>query len=237
MTYRYRTKTIWRHWSSGALRRPELTCAAPGSAWVGVTALPSASPAALPRILPVWHPTRLNVHYQPALRLAELVLRGGSFEPEPGTIRLDGFLMDMNRVFEDFVTGALGDALRRYGGRVQPQDTRHHLDTGKQIGLRPDLVWYTNDRKAIGVADAKYKADKDGRYPESDLYQMLAYCTRLGLDRGHLIYAAGPRPVTTHRIANSEIAITQHALTLEATPQQVLSQIAAIAEQMAERLD
>lgn len=200
---------------------------------VGVAPLPSVSPAALPRLLPAWHPTRLNAHYQPALRLAELVLRGGSFEPQAGGVHVDGFLLDMNRVFEDFVTDVLGDALRTHGGRVQPQETRHHLDTAGQLGLRPDLVWYSAHRQPVGVADAKYKVDKDGRYPEADLYQMLAYCTRLGLDYGHLIYAAGTRSTTTHCIANSDITIVQHALDLEAAPQQVLAQLSSIADQMA----
>ena len=199
---------------------------------VGVAPPPSVSPAALPRYLPAWHPTRLNMHYQPALRLAELVLRGGSFEPEPGSVRVDGFMLDMNRVFEDFVTGVLGDALRTHGGRVKPQETRHHLDTARQIGLRPDLVWYSAHGRPVGVADAKYKVDKDGRYPEADLYQMLAYCTRLGLAHGHLIYAAGARSTMTHRIANSDVTIIQHALNLEAAPQQVLAQLTSIADQM-----
>ena len=197
---------------------------------IDVTPLPATAPAAVP--LPAWQPTRLNAHYHPALRLAELVLRGGSFEVETGGLRVDGFLLDMNRVFEDFVTGALGDALRSRGGRAKTQDT-YYLDTSKRARLKPDLVWYSPDGCAIGVADAKYKADEGGRYPEEDLYQMLAYCTRLGLHHGHLIYAAGPRAADTLRVANTDIRITRHALNLETPPPLLLAQIAVIADEMA----
>jgi 5-methylcytosine-specific restriction enzyme subunit McrC len=198
---------------------------------IGVTPLPAAAPVAMP--LPAWHPTRLNAHYHPALCLAELVLRGGSFELETGSVRVDGFLLDMNRVFEDFVIGSLGEALRALGGRIKPQDAAYHLDTAKQVRLKPDLVWYAPDSRVIGVADAKYKADSEGRYPEGDLYQMLAYCTRLGLGHGHLIYAAGPQASAALHVANTDIAITRHALNLETTPTLLLAQIAAIAGRMA----
>jgi 5-methylcytosine-specific restriction enzyme subunit McrC len=56
--------------------------------------------------LPRWQPTRLNARYHHALRLAELVLRGASVEHRPGDVTVSGFLFDMARVFEDFVTVA-----------------------------------------------------------------------------------------------------------------------------------
>ena len=68
--------------------------------------------------------------------------------------------------------------------------------------------------------------------PEGDVYQMLAYCTRLGLGHGHLIYVAGPQPSATLHVANRDIAITRHALSLEATPDLLLAQITAIADRM-----
>lgn len=60
---------------------------------------------------PVWRPTRLNVRYQPAVRLAELVLQGISVKYRAGDITVSGFLLDMARVFEDFVTVALRETL------------------------------------------------------------------------------------------------------------------------------
>ena len=176
-----------------------------------------------------WHPTRINARYQTALGLAELVLRGASYELDDGTsVRVNGLLVEMWRVFEDFVTVALAEALRPYGGRSEPQDRRHHLDHGRRVPLRPDLVHYAIDstgREApAAVLDSKYKISADG----ADLYQMLAYCTALGLDRGHLVYATG-EPYR-HVVRGAEIEITQHAIDLTLPPTELLGSVERLAE-------
>src|SRR6266542_1742650 len=48
--------------------------------------------------------TRLNLRYQPSVRLAELILASRSLDVEVGGHAGVAFLFDMNRVFEDFVT-------------------------------------------------------------------------------------------------------------------------------------
>src|ERR1039457_4770631 len=118
----------------------------------------------------------------------KLVLRATSVEHESGTVAVNGFLLDMPRLFEDFVTVALREALESaYGGRVDDQD-QNHFDEAGQVRLRPDIVWKVRG-SAVAVIDAKYKAEKPAGYPNADLYQLLAYCTVLGLRRGHLVYA------------------------------------------------
>jgi 5-methylcytosine-specific restriction enzyme subunit McrC len=57
--------------------------------------------------VPPWQPARLNARYHTALRLAELVLRATSVEHSAGLVAINGFLLDMPRLFEDFVTVAL----------------------------------------------------------------------------------------------------------------------------------
>ena len=137
--------------------------------------------------IPGWQATRLNVRYHSALRLAELVLRATSVEHESGTVAVNGFLLDMPRLFEDFVTVALREALESaYGGRVDDQD-QNHFDEAGQVRLRPDIVWKVRGSPAA-VIDAKYKAEKPAGYPNADLYQLLAYCTVLGLRSGHLLW-------------------------------------------------
>jgi len=42
------------------------------------------------------------------------------------------------------------------------------------------------------VVDAKYKAEKPSGFPNAGVYQMLAYCLRLGLPEGHLVNAVRP---------------------------------------------
>ena len=80
--------------------------------------------------------------------------------------------------------------------------------------VKPDLILIKN-RKAVAVTDVKYKLlDDQGRFPNADAYQLLAYCTRLGLDRGHLIYAAGEPQPAPIKIIGSTVRIHTHTLDL-----------------------
>ncbi|MCW3817880.1 McrC family protein [Micromonospora sp. DR5-3] len=182
--------------------------------------------------LPTWRPSRLNARYHKALRLAELVLRGASVEHRPGDVTVSGFLFDMPRVFEDFVTVALRDALTGGGGRCALQAT-HYLDERHVIRMIPDFVWSADDGTPLAVADAKYKAEKPEGYPDADLYQMLAYCTALGLPEGHLIYAKGNAPHTAHQVRHAGITIHQHALELDQPPSELLAEVRALAVRLA----
>ena len=58
---------------------------------------------------------RLNAHYREVVALSRLVLRYMSFEAGRGGNRAPGFLIDMNVVFQDFVTQALRGGTRRLG--------------------------------------------------------------------------------------------------------------------------
>ncbi|MFJ5225116.1 McrC family protein [Streptomyces sp. NPDC088400] len=182
--------------------------------------------------LPAWHPTRLNSRYHQALHLARAVLDGSSAEHTAGGLRVDGFLFNMNKLFEDFVTLALREEFRGGDHLVRLQDS-HHLDEAARIRMKPDLVVYgSGGRTPRAVVDAKYKAEKRDGYPDADLYQMLAYCTALGLPRGHLVYAKGNAPHTAHRVRYAGIFIHQHALDLDQRPPLLLNDIRAIARQV-----
>jgi len=182
--------------------------------------------------VPRWQPTRLNARYHPALRLAELVLRATSIEHGPGGIAVNGFLLDMPRLFEDFVTVALREALVvRYGGRVVGQD-RSYLDEATLVVLRPDIVWKIGGT-AVAVVDAKYKAEKPAGYPNADLYQLLAYCTVLGLRNGHVVYAKGNEDPARHVVRRSGIEIFCHAVDLDQPPEQLLARMSGLAAQIA----
>ena len=182
--------------------------------------------------VPRWQPTRLNSRYHPALRLAELVLHATSVEHGPGGVAVNGFLLDMPRLFEDFVTVALREALvARYGGRVSGQD-RSYFDEAAQVALRPDIVWKIGG-SAVAVIDAKYKAEKPAGYPNADLYQLLAYCTVLGLRHGHLIYAKGNENPARHVVRRSGIVIFCHAIDLDQPPDLMLARMSDLAGQIA----
>lgn len=181
--------------------------------------------------LPDWFPTRLNARYHRALRLARVVLDGASAEHAPGGLHIDGFLFDMNKLFEDFVTVALREAFRGSGRTARLQDP-HHLDEASAIRMKPDFVLYGADGVPSAVVDAKYKAEKRGGYPDADLYQMLAYCTALGLREGHLVYAKGNAAHGAHQVRRAGIVIHQHALDLDQEPAGLLSAVAAVARRM-----
>ena len=182
--------------------------------------------------IPGWQATRLNARYHAALRLAELVLRATSVEHESGTVAVNGFLLDMPGLFEDFVTVALREALvSAYGGRVDDQD-QNHFDEAGQVRLRPDIVWKIRG-SAVAVIDAKYKAEKPAGYPNADLYQLLAYCTVLGLRSGHLVYAKGNEKPVRHVVRRSGIEIFCHAVDLDQEPDALISQMRDLAQTIA----
>lgn len=181
--------------------------------------------------LPAWQPSRLNSRYQHALHLAETVLNNASIEHAPGGLRVDGFLFDMNKLFEDFVTVALREACRGLGHSARLQDP-HHLDEASAIRMKPDFVLYGPNGAPCAVVDAKYKAEKREGFPDADLYQMLAYCTALGLREGHLVYARGNAPHAAHTVRHAGIVIHQHALDLDQEPAGLLSDVQAVAARL-----
>ncbi|MDQ1712060.1 MAG: 5-methylcytosine-specific restriction enzyme subunit McrC [Frankiaceae bacterium] len=174
--------------------------------------------------LPATPRSRLNDRYQPALALARLILRSRGIDVFDAGLRATGFLFDMNKVFEDFITVGLAEALAPLGGRCAAQDP-HWLDVAGRVVMRPDLVRYGPAGRPVTVVDAKYKTG----LPESDLYQILAYCTGLGLVRGHLVYAKGNDVPRRHVVRNAGIEIVQHAVDLDLASTTLLAQVASLA--------
>jgi len=140
-------------------------------------------------------------------------------------------LFDMNKLFEDFVTVALREACRGLGLSARLQDP-HHLDEASAIRMKPDFVLYGPHGTPCAVVDAKYKAEKREGFPDADLYQMLAYCTALGLHEGHLVYAKGNAPHAAHVVRHAGIVIHQHALDLDQEPSGLLSDVAKVASRL-----
>lgn len=180
--------------------------------------------------LPNWQRSRLNARYHAALGLAEIILAGDSFEQRVGGLTVTGIIFDMWRVYEDFVTVALGEAFAPFGGRVGLQ-AKCSLDEARAITMRPDFVWYA-DRLPLAVVDAKYKRESRDGFPDADIYQLLAYCTALGVSDGHLIYAKGFGEARTYRIRSTDIQIHCHTLDLEVGPDELLGQIGNLAAQI-----
>jgi 5-methylcytosine-specific restriction enzyme subunit McrC len=175
--------------------------------------------------------TRLNSRYEASLILAELVLSAASTGAEREATKATTFVFDMNKVFEDFVTAALGDALRKYGGELRSQVTERKLS--QHISLKPDLAWHRNGRWEA-VLDVKYKPLYSDSFPNGDAYQMLAYTLAYGLDDGWLIYAReSGRETLVHEVtsAGKKLVVTALDVTLE--PDALMSEVRFLAERMA----
>ena len=139
----------------------------------------------------------------------------------------------MEKVFEDFVTTALSEAWSTGPGHTQGQYPAK-LDAGGAISMRIDVV-HLVDGKPRFVVDAKYKRPSArGSYPNADLYQVLAYCTTLQVERGWLVYPSGRAGVTPRRVLNSPITITEWPLNLDVPPRELLAQIEELARSAGE---
>ncbi|MDQ1308351.1 MAG: 5-methylcytosine-specific restriction enzyme subunit McrC [Actinomycetota bacterium] len=180
---------------------------------------------------PRWQPTRLNVRYHAALRLAEIVLAAESFEHRIGEVTVTGYMFDMWKIFEDFVTIALSESLNHRGWHCQLQAPLH-LDEQRRIAMQPDLLCCHGDSR-VAVVDAKYKAERPEGFPNADLYQMLAYCTVLGLREGHLIYAKGNEEGRVHTVQRCGVTIHCRALDLGLGPAALLRQVDQLAIRVA----
>lgn len=176
---------------------------------------------------------RLNEHYREVMTLARLILRHTSIETGRGRVRANGFLMDMNEVFQEFVTRALREELG-LSDRAFRSDSRLpplHLDTADQIRLKPDLSWWTGPTCTF-VGDAKYKRVKHAHVPNADLYQLLAYTTALDLPGGLLVYAEGEPRDVCHEVRHAGKHQEITTLDLSGTIEDLQREISSLAERV-----
>jgi 5-methylcytosine-specific restriction enzyme subunit McrC len=147
---------------------------------------------------------RLNASYQPIHRLCQLFLAGSSATEGEGDVLFQGFLVDMNQLFELFVTAVLKEH-RPAGVSVRDQ-VRLYLGEGQRLDMRADLVIRCGN--ASIVADCKYKATEPGQQINTDYYQVLAYCTSAGAARGLLLYPKHELPTADDLpVVNSSVRI------------------------------
>ena len=201
-----------------------------GLRWIGArlenVSLVEYPPAAVPEVAF----DRLNQHYREVVALARLVLRHSSFETGRGSLRASGFLMDMNRVFQDFVTRALREVLGVSARVLRAEEGGVHLDEARRVRLAPDLSWW-NRRECAFVGDVKYKRADDG-VPNADLYQLLAYATALDLPGGLLIYAKGEAEPAAHTVRHAGKRLEVHALDLSGPVDELLAGVGRLARRV-----
>jgi len=157
-----------------------------------------------------------------------------------GGLRASGFLMDMNVVFQEFVTCALRRelGLSAHAFRSDSGSAAGYLDIDHQTALRPDFTWWEEGR-CVFAGDAKYKITEDGGGRTADLYQALAYATALDLPGALLVYAEGEESTRQVRHANKRLEVRTVMLngSIEELQLSMRTLAGRVREQRAESLD
>jgi len=182
------------------------------------------------------HYSRLNDHYRPALGLARLLLDNLTLVDRRGGTTAASFMVNMNDLFERFVTERLRRALQ---GRLVVEDPTHDsLDIEKKVGIRPDLRFrHPRSDSVTYVGDIKYKLTADAVARSADYYQLLAYATALDLPEGVLIYcqADGGKPAREITVRHAGKRLHVRALDLSGSPAEVGAGIERLADWIAGR--
>jgi len=138
---------------------------------------------------------RRNEHYRAAHDVAWMFVRALAVNDlyAPGSMGSFAFLLDMNKLFEDFVTRLLMDASAGTGINVQAQHRDRRLIVEEPLqrpyaAVIPDILLETIDaagRRRVPV-DAKYKLYDEGKLDPGDVYQTFfyAYAYARPIDRG-----------------------------------------------------
>lgn len=180
--------------------------------------------AAGPVLLPA--ESRLNAHYQTALRLARWVLEATSWAHAEGASSGSAFLLNVAKVYEDFVGRVLQATLRPEGYDIDLQVSDWRLDTEGTIRMRPDIVISRHGR-VVAVADTKYKVwgANDGSPPNADVYQALAYAVTAGVHDVHLLYVSGDVEPRRYEIAATGTTVVAHAVDVSGEPGELVRRV------------
>ena len=135
-----------------------------------------------------------------------------SLHEEEGTIEFPAFLIDMNQLFETFVTKLLAQEL---GPPLTVRGQRTtHLGYGDKVRMVPDVSIDRNG-KTEGILDTKYKKLGSEEFRNSDIYQVLAYCVAQNCPRGLLVYPLHLTEIDDRiEVRNSPIGIDQLSIPL-----------------------
>ena len=128
--------------------------------------------------------TRLNQDYQPMHALCRFFLEHTGPSYETGNHEIRPFLINMPRLFEQFVANWLKKHLT-LPWQLQIQESVH-IGTKNEFRFDIDLVLYDENGRSWGVLDTKYKTPIK---PDSaDVHQIIAYAKAKQATNAILIY-------------------------------------------------
>lgn len=180
-----------------------------------------------------FHYSRQSDHYRPIHRFCRLFLDGFSMSEGVGTSGFNGFLMDMNKLFESFVAIQLDTALHRAHAPLRlARQQRFSLFHDHSNTINPDLILENQGEVAL-VADTKYKRRSGADGTPTDYYQMITYCTVLGLDHGVIIYPRHEADIESKMmVVGSDITIHELSIDLDGSQKEIVAAFDQLAWQM-----
>lgn len=132
---------------------------------------------------------RRNGRYRPVHELSKLVLRGLAFEDmfDTSSGNVSAFLLDMNIVFERFVSRLVEESLAKSGLRCARQSPLKAVIRDEATGqsystIKPDLVVEDCVTGRFVPIDVKYKLYADKKVSTGDIYQLFLYAYALARD-------------------------------------------------------
>lgn len=148
--------------------------------------------------------TRLNSRFEASLEFAKLFLDKRSLAFQQGEFSSMTFLIDMNALFENFITTLLKRNISPIY-KIQAQGPIKHLIEGIEtkgalsgplFRMKPDIaIFESSSNNLVSVVDTKYKlldeAENKLGIAQSDLYQMYAYAKIYDIKKIVLLYPSG----------------------------------------------
>lgn len=147
---------------------------------------------------------RLNMSYKPILTYCKMFLYSISIRNEIGTKRSAAYLIDMNKLFESFITKKIKEEFKSDKEITVKSQSPSYIDDNKNICIKPDIRILKNNKDVL-IIDTKYKIFEEDEIKYGDIYQMITYCTTFATNRGILLYAQGQDK--SYRIKNTSITI------------------------------
>ncbi|MGO4360504.1 McrC family protein [Terrabacter sp. 2TAF16] len=179
--------------------------------------------------------TRLNEHYEDAMRLSRLVLQAMSLSHEAGDQQANSLMVDMDDLFQRWIAQELD--LRLAPQMRIERDEDVWLDEGRAVTMAPDLV-VRRGSEVVLVGDAKYSMGADGYMASRDYLELVAYTTAMGLPTGLLIHCNSDRaPESEIVIRNAGTRILCRPIRLDGSYAAVCRSLDALAELVRELAD
>lgn len=179
--------------------------------------------------------TRLNEHYEDAMRLSRLVLQAMSLSHEAGDQQANSLMVDMDDLFQRWIAQELDQRLAPEMRIERDEDV--WLDEGRAVTMAPDLV-VRRGADVVLVGDSRYSMGADGYMASRDYLELIAYTTAMGLPTGLLVHCNSDRaPESEIVIRNAGTRILCRPIRLDGSYAAVCRSLDALADLVRELAD